>query len=130
MGLPSGACPPPLPFFLIGFFSNNFTILPNPAPHSLLDVTSLERLIQCCEHLAAGVCDQYIIRNPHAAFSRKINSRLDGHHHSRPQFFLAASLSHHWQFMNLSSDAMAEAVAELLAISGFLDHVAGHAIRL
>src|SRR5207253_2523691 len=123
IGLPSGALPPPpLPFFLVGFFSNNFTILPNRSPQSLLDVTTFQRLIQRGEHLAARMGNQDIILDSHAAFTGEINSRLDGDDHSRPQLFLAAGLSHDRQLVNFAPNAMAEPMAELLAKAGFLDH--------
>src|SRR5678816_610509 len=74
--------------------------------------------------------DQDIILDSHAALAGEINSRLDGDDHSRAKLFFAAGFSHDGQLVNFAADAMAEAVAELFAVAGFFDHVAGDAIGL
>src|SRR5207249_3003762 len=96
----------------------------------LFDVAGFEGLFKGRQHFAAGVRYEHIIFDAHAAFAGKIDAGLDGDDHSRAKLFIAAGVPHRGQLVNISSDAVAQAVAELILEAGLVDDIARDAIGL
>src|SRR5207245_9594314 len=66
----------------------------------------------------------------HAELSRKVDARLDRDDVPGCERLIRGRARHARALMHLQADAMAEAVAELLAVAGPLDRRARHRVQL
>src|SRR5688572_8989873 len=95
-----------------------------------LNVAALEGPVEVGQQLAAGVGDEHVVLDAHAALAREVDAGLDRDDHAGAELFLAAGLAHGGQLVDVAADAVAEPVAEVGAEAGALDHVAGDAVGL
>src|SRR5205823_1586606 len=82
------------------------------------------------EDLAAVVAQQRQILDPHAAPPGQVDAGLHAEYHAGAQDDLALARREPRGLVHLQPDPVAQAVAEVLAISCACDHVAREGVRL
>src|SRR5579859_635776 len=95
-----------------------------------LNVATLKAPVERGKDLGAGVGNEDVVLDPHASFAGQVDARLDGYDHARAEFFFAADFAHGGKFVDFTTDAVPEAVAEFLAEAGAVDDVAGDLVGL
>src|SRR3954469_6775261 len=98
-----------------------------PGAGALPEVCELLR--QAAEHAVPAVGDGDQILDADAARALDVHPRLDRHYVARLQR-IAARHAQTRGLVDLEPDAVAEAVAEVLAVAGLADHVAGDRVDL
>src|SRR4051794_32628636 len=99
-------------------------------PSSLLNVATLEGLVERRQDLAPAVGDEDVVLDAHAALAGEVDPGLHRYDHPRAELFLAAGLAHCRQLVNVAPDAVPEPVAEVFPEAGLVDHVPRHAVSL
>ena len=87
---------------------------------------SHELLREAREHVGALVGHGHQVLDPHAQPARQVDARLDRHHVARHKgLVLLGPLAQARLLVHLHAHAVAQPVAETLAVAGLLDHLAG-----
>ena len=73
---------------------------------------------------AAVLGDDDEVLDPHAELARQVDARLDGDDFAGREHVVGARREAR-PLVDLEADAVAEPVAEVLAVAGLLDHLAG-----
>ena len=89
-----------------------------------------ELLRETREHHRGAVCDDHQVLDPHAELAGQVDARLDRHDAARLERLLARDPRQPGSLVDLQPDPVAEAVAELIAAPGRLDHLAGGGVHL
>ena len=111
---------------LIAAFAESLVEARRPQPLALID--ELELFRQAAEVAVAVVGDDDQVLDPDAELARQVDAGLDRHHFAGREHVLGARRDAR-PLVDLEADAVAEPVAEALAVAGGVDRARGRPRR-